>query len=68
MAMALDEPRDGDEVYDVDGYKYLVDKNFLEKAKPIKVDYQVHGFKLDCGLDFGMGGCSGCGSDSSGCG
>lgn len=68
MAMALDEPRDDDEVYDVDGYKYLVDKSFLKKAKPIKVDYQVHGFKLDCGLDFNAGGCSGCGSDSSGCG
>ncbi len=65
--MALDEPRENDEVYDVDGYQYLVDKGFLEKAKPIKVDYQAYGFKLDCGINFGAGGCSGCGSDG-GCG
>ena len=67
--MALDEQRDQDEVYDIDGFQYLVDKDFLEKAKPIKVDYMVHGFKLDCGMDFGpAGGCAGCGTDGDSCG
>jgi len=66
--MALDEQGDNDEVYDIDGYQYLVDKDFLEKAQPIKVDFLVHGFQLDCGIDFGPGGCGGCGSDSNGCG
>lgn len=67
--MALDEPRDQDEVYDIDGFQYLVDKNFLEKAKPIKVDYMVHGFKLDCGMEFNTGdGCAGCGSEGDTCG
>ncbi len=57
--MALDEQRDNDEIYEVEGFQYLVDKEFLEKAQPIKVDYIVNGFKLDCGIDFGGGGCGG---------
>ncbi|MBW1840442.1 MAG: hypothetical protein JRI75_01415 [Deltaproteobacteria bacterium] len=60
--MALDEQKENDAVYDIDGFTYLVNQDFLEKAKPIKVDFLVHGFKLDCGLDFdpaaGCGSCS----------
>jgi len=64
--MALDEPADSDDQYTVDGFKYIVDRELLEKAKPIKVDFKGMGFKLDCGIDFGArGGCAGCGSDSS---
>jgi hypothetical protein len=64
--MALDEPRDNDEQFTIDGFTYLVNKEFLEKAKPIKVDFMIHGFKLDCGLDFGAAaGCSSCGTSSS---
>ena len=59
--MALDEPRDADEVYKVDGFTYLVDKNLLEKAKPIKIDFAITGFKLDCAIDFGpASACSSC--------
>jgi Fe-S cluster assembly iron-binding protein IscA len=63
--MALDEPKDNDEVFEVEGFQYLVDKEFLQRAQPIKVDFLVHGFKLDCGLDFGAG-CNSCGSGSCG--
>jgi iron-sulfur cluster assembly protein len=63
--MALDEPRETDEAFEIDKFKFVVDKNFLEKAQPIKVDYLVSGFKLDCGIDFGASACSGCGSDSA---
>ena len=60
-AMALDEPKDTDTVYEIDGFKYIIDKEFLEKVKPIKVDFTVMGFKIDCGVDFGAGSaCSGC--------
>ena len=59
--MALDEPKENDNVYDVDGFQYLVDKDLLEKAKPIKVDYLNIGFKIDSGMDFGAAsGCAGC--------
>jgi iron-sulfur cluster assembly protein len=67
--MALDEPKDSDNVFKVDGFDYIIDKELLERAKPVKVDFQGMGFKLDCGIDFGAGGsCSGCGSASTGCG
>ena len=64
--MALDEPRDSDETFAVNGFTFLVNKDFLEKVKPIKVDFTGYGFKVDCGIQFAPGGgCSGCGSAGS---
>lgn len=65
--MALDEPKDGDQVYEIDGFKYIVNKEFLEKAQPIKVDFTEMGFKLNCGVDFGAEAseCSGCGTKNT---
>jgi hypothetical protein len=57
-------PKDTDDVFDIDGFKYIVDKEFLIKATPIKVDFSEMGFKLDSGIDFGAG-CSGCGTEST---
>ena len=66
--MALDEPKDTDHVYDIDNFKYIVDKNFMEKAKPVMVDFQAMGFKITSGIKIEPGaGCSGCGSTSSCC-
>lgn len=66
LAMALDEPKVSDDVFDIDGFQYIVDKDFLEKAKPIKVDFSEMGFKLDCGIDFGSAsGCSSCGTSNT---
>jgi Fe-S cluster assembly iron-binding protein IscA len=67
--MALDEPKDTDHVFDIDGFKYIVDKEFMEKIKPIKIDFSVMGFKLDCGIDFGSAGseCSSCGTKTNSC-
>ncbi len=62
--MALDESNENDEVYEVEGFSYIVNKNLLEKATPIKVDFSNYGFRLDCAIDFGSGGCGGCGSAS----
>jgi Fe-S cluster assembly iron-binding protein IscA len=62
--MALDEPKDTDKVYEIDGFKYVVDKDFLEKARPLKVDFVEYGFKLSSSLQFQPAGsaCSGCSS------
>lgn len=62
--MALDESKDTDEVFDVDGFNYIADKEFLEKAKPITVDFAYTGFKISSSIKFdeaaaGCGGCSG---------
>jgi iron-sulfur cluster assembly protein len=64
--MALDESKDTDRVFEIDGFTYIVDKEFMEKAKPIKIDFSGMGFKLDSGIDFGPG-CSGCGSKTNSC-
>lgn len=64
--MALDEPVETDESFEVDGYTFIVNKDFLEKAQPIKVDFHMYGFKLDCGIDFGAG-CGSCGTKGSCC-
>ena len=62
--MALDKSRDTDELYEVDGYQYVVDKEFLEKANPITIDFEGRGFKLDSAIKIEAGaGCAGCGTD-----
>ncbi len=64
--MALDEPRETDEVFDIDGYQYIIDKDFLEKAKPIKVDFLEIGFKLTSNLVFEQEqGCTSCSTTGS---
>jgi len=63
--MALDESKDTDDVYEIDGFKYIVDKDFLEKAKPIKVDFTEMGFKLDSAIDFGASACGSCSTKST---
>ena len=66
LAMALDEPKDADNVYDIEGFKYVVNKDFMEKAKPIKVDYIDIGFKVTSEL-IAEAGCNGCGTADTGC-
>jgi len=43
----------------------VVEKDFLEKAKPIKVDFSPMGFQVSSNMDLGGGGC-GSGCDSCG--
>ncbi len=64
--MALDEPKETDDVFEIEGFKYLVNKDLLGKAKSIKVDFQQIGFKIDSSLEFGpASGCASCGTDTS---
>jgi len=65
--MALDEPNEQDEQFEIDGFKYIVNKDFLQRATPIKIDFHMYGFKLDCGIDFGPG-CSCSADQKSSCG
>ena len=39
LGLALDELKDGDEAFDDRGLTFVVEKEFYEKIKPIKVDY-----------------------------
>ena len=61
LALALDESKENDKVYAIDGITYLVDKVLEEQAKEIKVDYVDpmgrSGFSVTSGLGLGGGSC-----------
>ena len=53
--MVLDKPVETDNVHKTKDYRFVVDKDFMELAKPIKVDHTRTGFKIDSNIDFGPG-------------
>jgi Fe-S cluster assembly iron-binding protein IscA len=65
--MALDEPTSEDQVFEEKGTKFVIDKDLLNQAKPINVDFietaRGAGFQLTSGL----APAEGCGSSCSGC-
>jgi iron-sulfur cluster assembly protein len=63
--MALDEPKNTDDSFDVKGHKFVVDKDFMGKAERIKIDFTGMGFALDSNMDLGASGCGSCGSGGS---
>jgi hypothetical protein len=64
--MALDEPKETDNVYHVEGFTYVVDTEFMKKASPIRVDFSYMGFRLDSSINFDSG-CTSCGTKGSCC-
>jgi Fe-S cluster assembly iron-binding protein IscA len=64
--MALDEPKDDDEVIQDNGITYLVNKQLLEQIQPIHVDFVDSplgsGFSITSSLSHGgaCGTCSSC--------
>lgn len=64
--MALDELKEDDIFYDIDGFRYIINKDFLEKVKPITIDFSPMGFKISSGMDSGTG-CKSCETTSSCC-
>ncbi len=64
--MALDEPKKSDTVYEINGFKYIVDQEFMEKVQPIKIDFTEMGLKPDCKTDLGAeAGCRVCGKEDT---
>jgi len=59
--MVLDEPKDTDTVFDVKGFEFITDNEFLEQAKPIVIDHKGMGFSISSNIDLSGGAC-GCGS------
>ena len=64
--MALDEPKDDDEIMKNNGITFLVNKQLFEQVKPVKVDFVESaygsGFSIVSGLAKGesCGSCSHC--------
>jgi iron-sulfur cluster assembly protein len=68
LVLALDEKTDDDEVLEVEGQTYLVEKALLEEATPIKVEMSYMGFQITSSLaleEMAGGGCGGCGGGCS---
>lgn len=65
MAMALDEPNDNDLVYDIDGFQYVVNKEFIDQIKPVKVDFKEYGFDISAGVSFAPACGGGCSTDKT---
>ena len=64
--MVLDEPKNTDSVFDINGFQFIIDEDLFIEARPIKVDFAHFGFQLDCALQFDEG-CTSC-STSHACG
>jgi iron-sulfur cluster assembly protein len=58
--MALDEPKETDDTFEVKGLTFVADKDFMENAKTVKIDFTGMGFQLDSNIDLGQSGCSSC--------
>lgn len=67
LAMALDESRDSDEVFDEKGFKFCMEKSLYEKTGGIKVDAGYMGFVVESvnplSSGGGCGSCCGCGTN-----
>jgi iron-sulfur cluster assembly protein len=61
--MALDEPKDTDDIFKINGFKFVVDKDLMKEADPIKINFSHFGFMFDCALQFddACTACSACG-------
>jgi iron-sulfur cluster assembly protein len=62
--MALDESRDGDEIFNQNGLTFMIEKELLEDVKPIKVDFvetpRGSGYAIESNLKK-ADGCGSCG-------
>jgi len=67
LAMALDKPRDNDTTYKIGKLTFLADKDFMEKARPVKIDFLETGFKLTSNINFGALSCGTCNTTDASC-
>lgn len=64
LSLGLDDPKETDEVVEVDGLTFVVDKSLFEEAKPFAIDGVGMGITVKSSLmleDDGCSSCSGCG-------
>lgn len=63
--MSPDETKDNDEIFEVSGQQYIIEKDLLEKAAPITIDFTEVGFEVKSAMVFEQTGCAGCSSAGS---
>ena len=61
--MALDEPKESDEIIKENGITYLIDQELFEQAKPINVDFVESAFGSGFSISSKLASCGpSCGS------
>jgi len=67
--MALDEPQNEDSIYEKDGITFMIDKELLEKVRPVKVDFIETARGSGYNITSSMSSCDsgGCGGGSCSC-
>lgn len=66
LAMAIDDKKSSDSVYEINGVEYLMDTELLQDAKPVEIGFSGMGFQLTSSLNLSSG-CSSCGTKGSCC-
>jgi Fe-S cluster assembly iron-binding protein IscA len=61
FGVALEKPTELDEVFDIEGFQYVVNRVLLERVKPIKVDSDGFGFRISGSGVPPHHGCGNCG-------
>ena len=62
--MALDEPKEDDEIMDKNGITYLMNKELLDQAKPVTVDFVESTYGSGFSISSSMAKGNSCGSCS----
>lgn len=63
--MALDEPKEDDEIMEENGITYLVSKDLFEKVKPITLDFIDSAMGSGFSIASNLANAEGCGSSCS---
>ena len=67
LSLALDERKDDDQVFEADGYSFLMEPALFEQAKPVTITFDAErGFGVESKMKFAEGGgCGSCGCSGS---
>ena len=65
--MALDEPKEADEVFENDGVNYIIDKKLYDMIKPVSVDYTTRDMRSGFIISSNLSAAESCGSCGSSC-
>lgn len=64
--MALDEPKDNDEIVENEGITYMINKDLYNQVKPISVDFTESAYGSGFSIRSSLKQAGGCGSSSGG--
>jgi hypothetical protein len=62
LVLALDEPKDCDDVYPINGFNFVIEKDLTQQIGNVQIDFMLYGFTITSDNGFPESGkdCSGC--------